>query len=144
MAADEIADYLEADEEIEEVHEETAMEGQSEVPEEDVNTHFVCFSVVDGHLYQFDGRKPYPINHGASSQETLLEDACRVVKEFMARDPDEVRFTIVALAATPEGAQDDNEESEAEEGSESEGEEGSDADGEGREGETQEAESSPI
>lgn len=54
-----------------------------------------------------DGRKPYPINHGASSKDTLLEDACRVVKEFMARDPEEVRFTIVALAATPSETDED-------------------------------------
>ena len=29
---------------------------------------------------------------------TLLADACKVVKQFMARDPGELRFTIVALA----------------------------------------------
>ncbi len=40
----------------------------------------------------------------------MLEDACRVVKEFMARDPEEVRFTIVALAATPAGEAEEAEE----------------------------------
>ena len=34
---------------------------------------------------------------------TLLEDACKVVKAFMARDPKELRFTILALAKTEEG-----------------------------------------
>ncbi len=46
MEADEIADYLEADDEIEEVHETAAAEGQSEQPDEDVDTHFVCFRYV--------------------------------------------------------------------------------------------------
>ncbi len=33
---------------------------------------------------------------------TLLQDACRVVKEFMERDEGEMRFTITALAAAGE------------------------------------------
>ena len=35
-------------------------------------------SHVDGSLYELDGRKSFPINHGASSAETLLQDACKV------------------------------------------------------------------
>lgn len=30
-------------------------------------------SCVDGHLYELDGRKKFPINHGASSPDTLLK-----------------------------------------------------------------------
>lgn len=41
------------------------------------NTHFVCFVVKDGHLYELDGRKHAPINHGPSTPETLLQDAVR-------------------------------------------------------------------
>lgn len=48
-----------------------------------------------------DGRKAFPINHGPSSADTLLEDACKVIRQFMERDPEEVKFTIVALAKTP-------------------------------------------
>lgn len=55
---------------------------------------------MDGCLYELDGRKSCPINHGPCTQETLLEGATNVVKKFMERDPDEVRFTIIALAAT--------------------------------------------
>lgn len=46
-----------------------------------------------------DGRKPIPINHGPTTPETLLNDAARVCKEYMERDPAEVRFTAVALTA---------------------------------------------
>ena len=58
LSPDERATYLEEDEELEESHEAAASEGQSEVPsaEEDVNTHFVCFTQVDGQLYELDGR----------------------------------------------------------------------------------------
>lgn len=47
-----------------------------------------------------DGRKAFPINHGPSTADTLLEDACGVIRKFMERDPEEVKFTIVALAKT--------------------------------------------
>ncbi|OQR86527.1 ubiquitin carboxyl-terminal hydrolase [Achlya hypogyna] len=101
----EIAEILEEDDELEETHASAAQEGQSDQLEhidDPINTHFVCLSVVDGHLYELDGRKAFPINHGPSSSATLLEDACRVVRDFMQRDEGEVRFTIVALAKTPD------------------------------------------
>jgi ubiquitin carboxyl-terminal hydrolase L3 len=99
MNPDERAAYLERDDEIEETHVAAATEGQSDQVQErdDVDTHFICFTNVDGHLYELDGRKKFPINHGVTSADTLLNDACAVVKQFMARDPTEMRFTIVAL-----------------------------------------------
>lgn len=126
MTPDERAVYLERDDAIEAVHETAAVEGQShQLDVNNVDTHFICFwygcdnhyeyiqycgkltltfvvvsfSVVDGSLYEFDGRKNFPINHGPSSVDTLLEDSCKVVKQFMARDPDEVRFSLIALSA---------------------------------------------
>lgn len=56
------------DDEIEEVHEEAAQEGQSEqIAQGEVDTHFVCFVEKEGHLYELDGRKSFPINHGPRS-----------------------------------------------------------------------------
>ena len=40
--------------------------------DEDINLHFICFVEKDGHLYELDGRKPFPINHGPSSPDSLL------------------------------------------------------------------------
>ncbi|XP_068609206.1 ubiquitin carboxyl-terminal hydrolase isozyme L3-like, partial [Brachionichthys hirsutus] len=45
-----------------------------------------------------DGRKPFPIVHGKTSEDTLLEDAVEVCKAFMKRDLQEVSFTIIALS----------------------------------------------
>lgn len=103
LSPDDRAAYLEGNEEIEVTHEAAAAEGQSEQIQEheDVDTHFICFTHVDGHLYELDGRKAFPINHGPSSAETLLSDACAVVQQFMDRDPGEMRFTIVALGGPP-------------------------------------------
>lgn len=60
---------------LEEAHGEAASEGQTAVPDIDerVNAHFVAFSCVKGDLYELDGRKKFPINHGPSSPETLLQ-----------------------------------------------------------------------
>lgn len=61
---------------------------------------FVCpaFVQVNGFLYELDGRKEGPVCHGSSSPQSLLKDACGIVKKFIERDPGEVRFTILALA----------------------------------------------
>mmetsp|Transcript_10321 Transcript_10321/g.10391 ORF Transcript_10321/g.10391 Transcript_10321/m.10391 type:complete len:233 (+) Transcript_10321:61-759(+) len=99
MSPMEIAQFLESDDEIGTIHGTAAQDGQSAPTNTDLDTHFICFSCIDGVLYELDGRKEFPINHGSSSPDTLLYDACRVVKQFMERDPDEVRFTILALAA---------------------------------------------
>ncbi|XP_014675872.1 PREDICTED: ubiquitin carboxyl-terminal hydrolase isozyme L3-like [Priapulus caudatus] len=95
------AAYLATDSDICSAHEESAQEGQTEAPsaDQEVTPHFVAMVEVEGHLYELDGRKPGPVNHGPSSPETLLQDAARVCKQFMERDPDEVNFTVVALAA---------------------------------------------
>ncbi|XP_015687835.1 ubiquitin carboxyl-terminal hydrolase isozyme L3 isoform X2 [Protobothrops mucrosquamatus] len=64
-----------------------------------VDLHFIALVNVDGVLYELDGRKPFPINHGQSNVDTFLEDAVEVCKKFMERDPDELRFNAIALAA---------------------------------------------
>lgn len=104
LTPEESAKYLEDDKTLEEVHTDAATQGQTEVVD-DVDNHFVCFVQVDGHLYELDGRKQFPINHGASSPESFLSDAVAVVQQFMARQPDEPRFTMVALA--PQSADDE-------------------------------------
>jgi len=108
MTPDQRAEYLENDETLEEVHESAAAEGQSEQQDGEVDNHFVCVSLVNGHIYELDGRKKYPINHGESSESSFLEDACKVVQKFMDRDPGELRFTIVALANSEGAAQEED------------------------------------
>jgi len=74
--------------------------------------------MVDGCVYECDGRKDFPINHGTAQEilgltptstttssttatatdNKLLESAiCVIQKEFMSVDPEELRFTFVAL-----------------------------------------------
>lgn len=95
-------EHLENAQGIIDTHMESAQEGQTEAPAEDVEVyyHFVAFVHKDGSLYELDGRKSAPINHGSTTPEALLNDAVCVCKEYMERDPTEVRFTAVALAAS--------------------------------------------
>lgn len=56
----------------------------------------------DGVLYELDGRKSFPIKHGETTSETFVHDAAKVCKQFMARDPTEVRFNVLALSKADE------------------------------------------
>nr|CAD7596542.1 unnamed protein product [Timema genevievae] len=102
-------------------HKEVALEGQTEevvlrvmssdrmkprsadwaAPDENepVFFHFVAFVEKEGNLYELDGRKSSPINHGSTSPDTLLEDAAEVCKKYIEHDPENLRFTVVALTA---------------------------------------------
>ncbi|XP_030642228.1 ubiquitin carboxyl-terminal hydrolase isozyme L3 [Chanos chanos] len=100
LSPEERAVFLEKDESIRVTHESSAQEGQTEAPslDEKVELHFIAFVNVGGHLYELDGRKPFPIAHGKTTEDSFLEDTAEVCKKFMARDPEELRFTVVALS----------------------------------------------
>ncbi|KAG0180464.1 Ubiquitin carboxyl-terminal hydrolase isozyme L3 [Apophysomyces sp. BC1021] len=100
MSPDERAELLEGCAELAAVHREAAYDGQTAPPslEEDVDLHFVCFVEVDQHLYELDGRKPFPINHGKSTD--LIESAAKVMRHYIERDPDQTNYSAIALAST--------------------------------------------
>ncbi|GAA48646.1 ubiquitin carboxyl-terminal hydrolase L3 [Clonorchis sinensis] len=104
MRPSERAAVVEGEERLSKLHENSAAKGQTEAPPASTKTnlHFVCFIENSGQLYELDGRKDLPVLHGRTSRETLLEDACEVVKKFMARDPNNVHFTVVALCKKPQ------------------------------------------
>jgi ubiquitin carboxyl-terminal hydrolase L3 len=87
----------------------SAHQGQTMVPsnEEDVDLHFICFVEQNGHLFELDGRKKGPVNHGIIVNG-LLEDAAKVIQtQFLDQDPgmfifiikpvDSLNFTMMAL-----------------------------------------------
>ncbi|ALC39373.1 Uch [Drosophila busckii] len=100
MSPEERGEALEKDKEFTEDHQTLAQEGQTNAADfETVIHHFITFVNKENTLYELDGRKSYPISHGKTSDETFVRDAAKVCKEFMARDPDEVRFTVLAMTA---------------------------------------------
>jgi ubiquitin carboxyl-terminal hydrolase L3 len=100
-SADEAASLLESNTALESAHGETVQAGQSAV-EEDTWNHFTCFVAKGDHLYELDGRRESPVNRGPTSAATFLKDAVACVKrDYMDSDPEEVGFTLLALAKNP-------------------------------------------
>ncbi|XP_042326281.1 ubiquitin carboxyl-terminal hydrolase isozyme L1 [Sceloporus undulatus] len=97
LSPDERAKRLENHKAIQDAHNAVAQEGQCRVEDDKVNFHFILFASVDGQLYELDGRMPFPINHGASSSDTLLKASAKVCRQFTEREQGEVRFSAVAL-----------------------------------------------
>nr|KAF6394189.1 ubiquitin C-terminal hydrolase L1 [Pipistrellus kuhlii] len=96
LSPEDRAKCFEKNEAIQTAHDAVAQEGQCRVDDK-VNFHFILFNNVDGHLYELDGRMPFPVNHGTSAEDSLLQDAAKVCREFTEREQGEVRFSAVAL-----------------------------------------------
>jgi len=97
LNAEERGNYFKKDKGLEKAHKKAVKKGQSEVTAR-VSTHFIAFVEVDGSLYELDGRKSAPVNHGPCKGNEVLAKSCNVIQGFMDRDPGELRFTIMALA----------------------------------------------
>ena len=78
------------------VHKDQVEKGQSQVQNQ-VDHHFVAFINFNNSLYELDGTKKFPINHGDTNKENFFDDACKAVKGFMERDPDNIGFSLVVL-----------------------------------------------
>ncbi|CAI9725439.1 ubiquitin carboxyl-terminal hydrolase-like [Octopus vulgaris] len=100
MTPEEKASYLEFNREMGVVHEDCAQEGQTQAPPRDqaVVRHFITLISRNNKLYELDGRKEGPVCHGEINKESFLESAAAMVKKFMARDPEEMDFSVMALA----------------------------------------------
>ncbi|KAK3029827.1 hypothetical protein RJ639_038261 [Escallonia herrerae] len=94
--------FLEKDSEMEVAHSVAATAGETEASD-DVDTHFICFTSVNGQLYELDGRRSAPITHGASSPSTLLQDAAKVMQGMIQKNPDSVKFNVIALSKSVGG-----------------------------------------
>ncbi|KAG6434676.1 hypothetical protein SASPL_106316 [Salvia splendens] len=97
MDASQRAKFLENDREMEDAHSVAATAGETEASD-NVDTHFICFTCVNGQLYELDGRRAGPISHGASSSSTILQDAAKVIQKFIQKNPDSINFNVIAIS----------------------------------------------
>eukprot|EP00949_MAST-11_sp_MAST-11-sp1_P002829 g2829.t1 len=93
------AQILESSDELDDRHADSAADTSNSSSEDaNLNNHFITFIHNNGCLIELDGRKPWPVNHGATTQTSLLQDACKLIQErFFARDQGGA-FALMVLA----------------------------------------------
>uniref|UniRef100_A0A1I8G944 Ubiquitin carboxyl-terminal hydrolase n=1 Tax=Macrostomum lignano TaxID=282301 RepID=A0A1I8G944_9PLAT len=81
-------------------HESVATEGQTSAPDREsrTNLHYIALLNRGGKILEFDGRRDGPVSHGDTNESNFLADSATVVQKFMARQSDDLNFSIVALA----------------------------------------------
>jgi len=84
---------LARDKTLEAQHAEAVQGGQAAVVE-DTDQHFVCFVERGGRLWELDGRKGGPIDHGEVAKEAILQASVGIMKQYMSRNPESLRFTM--------------------------------------------------
>ncbi|GAN00919.1 ubiquitin carboxyl-terminal hydrolase isozyme L3 [Mucor ambiguus] len=101
MSPEERAEYLENCAELAQIHASSAHEGQTETPDitEQLRLHFICFVEVDDHLYELDGRRSFPINHGKCSN--FIESTAKIMTQFVERNPEEKEYSAIAFSQVP-------------------------------------------
>lgn len=92
---------FEKSEEIKVEHKGASQEGQT-AAQTDCDSHFIAFIPFNGQLWEMDGMKKCPVNLGACTSEEFLSKACAEVQSYMNRDPDNLNFSTIVLAKTPE------------------------------------------
>lgn len=97
----EIGEEFKKSKEVKEIHKEASNEGQSQASE-CVESHFIAFVVKDGCLYELDGCKLMPVNHGPCTPEEVLAKSCVEIRKFMDRDPANINFSIMVVGNRPE------------------------------------------
>lgn len=87
--------------EIKSEHKGASQEGQSAV-QSSVDSHFIAFIQKEGSLWELDGNKKCPVNHGECAPEELLSKGCTIIQQFMGRDPENINFAMTVLAKAQE------------------------------------------
>ena len=108
LAPLERAKVLEDSEALESAYKTVALQGDSAVPEspeDEVDYHYVCFvkSSKNGHIYELDGDRKGPIDHGSvrsgdDGGDVLDQAGLKIVRSFMDREKGgNLNFNLLAL-----------------------------------------------
>lgn len=88
---------------IEQLHHKYSIQGDTEVVN-DVDVHYNAFIRHQSHIYELDGTKHQPIDHGTLDNDDdsiFLQNVINIIKtQFIDNDPDNIRFSIQALVKT--------------------------------------------
>ncbi|KAL0221983.1 hypothetical protein RCL1_001837 [Eukaryota sp. TZLM3-RCL] len=101
LSPDQRAEVLNQDETLSQCHTESSHAGQSTVPitEEELENvwlHFIAFVPIDNKLVELDGRREAPVVHGATSQESFLNDVVPIIQKYITAT-ESIEFNLMAL-----------------------------------------------
>ncbi|CRG94801.1 ubiquitin carboxyl-terminal hydrolase, putative [Plasmodium gallinaceum] len=100
MTPDERAKEFENTKSFELLHHEFAGEDLGTEEIVDVDTHFIVFIEIDGHVVELDGRKNEPIIHCLTTPDNFLYDAANIIKKnFIDKCFDDNRFSALAVVS---------------------------------------------
>ena len=108
LAPAERAKVLEDSEALESAYRTVALQGDSVAPEnaeDEVDYHYVCFvkSSKNGHIYELDGDRKGPIDHGSAgpdddSVDVLDHAGLTIIRSFLEREKGvNIGFSLLAL-----------------------------------------------
>ncbi|KAK4514225.1 DnaJ-like protein xdj1 [Mucor velutinosus] len=102
MTYDKRGEYLESCSELANLHHESACSGQSYTPDiaDPCSNHYISFVEVDGEVYELDGGRPLPVNHGKCND--FIQDTAKIMQSFIERDPEFNEYSAIALAKLKE------------------------------------------
>ena len=82
------------------MHNNNANESSVPIPDGKVDTHFACFTQFCGIMWELDGRKPYPINHGECGSDILSHIFSIINNDFFKymTPEDQIRSSIIAMS----------------------------------------------
>jgi len=83
---------------IADAHQSSSEKGQTkpdDVMQDDF--HFICFTEIDGSLYQLDGGKPAPINHGPTTADKFVEDTAKIIQKNFIEKTKDLFFSVLTL-----------------------------------------------
>jgi ubiquitin carboxyl-terminal hydrolase L3 len=92
---------LAANEELSKLHTSYSQQGQTEalMDGQDSDHHFVCFTTINGRLYELDGLKATPTDHGEVNESTFLHKVATVIQKTYLTDPSLIDFSMMSLSA---------------------------------------------
>jgi ubiquitin carboxyl-terminal hydrolase L3 len=105
MTPEQRAAFLEQSDALDSLHGAASHEGATENQDisADIDLHFVAFVHREGMCLELDGRKPFPLAIGSCTEDTFPHVVtATLTSQYIALNPEEVRFNIVAMAPPAE------------------------------------------
>ena len=94
---EELGNFLNEDEELEQVHGHFSTQGQSNM-DENTRYHFVAYVNLENNIWEMDGRRNLPLNKGPCTQEDFGLKMAEMLKAYTQLDDGSCKFSLMALS----------------------------------------------